>query len=101
MTARLFEPRPPAARIDLDPDAVGRGFAGLVLALAEAVRELMERQAIRRIDAGDLDDEQIERVGSALLAIRQQLILLRESLDERVNETNRSTTEQQHGRDVP
>lgn len=81
MTRPLAGPRP-AIRIELDPDAVGRGFAALVLALAEAVRELLERQAIRRIEAGDLDDAQIERLGSALLAARQQLLRLRASLAE-------------------
>jgi hypothetical protein len=68
-------------RVDLDPDDVGRGFTALVLALAEAVRELLERQAVRRIEAGDLSPEKVERLGSTLLAVRQQLIALREQLE--------------------
>ena len=70
-----------AVRVDIDPDDVGRGFTALVLALAEAVRELLERQAVRRIEAGDLSPEQVERLGSTLLAVRQQLIALREQLE--------------------
>jgi hypothetical protein len=83
MTVPISQPRPPGVRVELDPDAVSRGFTSLVLALAEAVRELLERQAIRRIEAGDLDAAQIERLGSALLAARRQLVQLRETLDER------------------
>jgi hypothetical protein len=75
-------PTRPAFRVDLDPDDVARGFANLVLALAEVVRELLERQAIRRIDAGDLDQAQIERLGNALLAVRRQLAQLHDSFDE-------------------
>lgn len=70
-----------ALRVDLDPDDVGRGFAALVLALAEAIRELLERQAVRRIEAGDLTPDQVERVGSTLLAVRQQISELREQLE--------------------
>ena len=68
-------------RVDLDPDDVGRGFTALVLALAEAVRELLERQAVRRIDAGDLTPEQVERLGRTLLAVRQQLTELSRQLE--------------------
>jgi hypothetical protein len=70
-----------AVRVDLDPDDVGRGFTALVLALAEAVRELLERQAVRRIETGDLTPEQVERLGSTLLAVRRQLAELREHLE--------------------
>jgi CRISPR/Cas system-associated endonuclease Cas1 len=78
-----------ALRVDLDPDDVGRGFTALVLALAEAVRELLERQAVRRIETGDLTPEQVERLGRTLLAVRQQLTALREQLE---IETNRKDT---------
>jgi len=78
-----------ALRVDLDPDDVGRGFTALVLALAEAVRELLERQAVRRIETGDLTPEQVERLGRTLLAVRQQLTALRERLE---IETNRKDT---------
>ena len=78
-----------ALRVDLDPDDVGRGFTALVLALAEAVRELLERQAVRRIETGDLTPELVERLGRTLLAVRQQLTAVREQLE---IETNRKDT---------
>ena len=70
----------PAPRIDLDGEDAARGFAELVLALADLVRELLERQAIRRIDAGDLSDAQIERLGSSLLRIKTELDELRSAV---------------------
>lgn len=70
--------RPP--RIDLDGDDVARGFAELVIALAELVRELLERQAIGRIDAGDLTTTQIERLGTSLLRIKAELDELRSAV---------------------
>jgi hypothetical protein len=66
--------------LDLDSENVARGFAQLVLTLAEIVRELLERQAIRRMDAGDLTEVQIERLGTALLRIRDELEELRQSV---------------------
>lgn len=52
---------------------VQRGLAALVLTLVEVLRELMERQAIRRMDSGTLDDDEIERLGSTFLALRERL----------------------------
>jgi hypothetical protein len=74
---------PPDWRIDLDPDDVGRGLAEIVIAVLELVRELLERQAIRRVDAGDLDAEQTERLGAALRDVRLQLADLRQSMSGR------------------
>ncbi|MEV0522141.1 gas vesicle protein K [Streptomyces sp. NPDC050439] len=61
------------ARVDLDPDAVGRDLASLVLTVVELLRQLMERQAVRRFDAGDLTDEQEERVGTALMLLDERM----------------------------
>jgi hypothetical protein len=69
-----------AARIDLDPAELGRGLAEVVLALLELLREVLERQAVRRLDAGQLTAAQTERVGAALRDARQQLRTLRETL---------------------
>jgi len=61
-------------RIEADPEGVERGLAQLVLTIVELLRELMERQAIRRIDGGGLDDQQIARLDEtfSLLADRMQ-----------------------------
>jgi hypothetical protein len=63
---------------DRDREDVARGLAGLVLTLIELVRQLMERQAIRRVEAGGLSDEQIERLGQALIALEQRMEELKE-----------------------
>jgi CRISPR/Cas system-associated endonuclease Cas1 len=59
--------------LDADREDVARGLAQLVLTLIELLRQLMERQAIRRVDAGDLDDEQVERLGQALMALEERM----------------------------
>src|SRR6185437_8112487 len=48
-------------RINADPEKVEQGLARLVLTLVELLRQLMERQALRRMEQGNLTDEQIER----------------------------------------
>lgn len=55
------------------PEDVQRGLAALVLTLVELLRELMERQAIRRMDSGTLDDDEIERLGRTFLALRERM----------------------------
>lgn len=59
------------ARWNADPDDVQRSVARLVLALVEFLRKLMERQAIRRMEARTLDAEQIENVGLALMRLEE------------------------------
>jgi hypothetical protein len=61
-----------------DREDVARGLAQLVLTLIELLRQLMERQAIRRIEAGGLGDEQIERLGQTLMALEERMEDLRE-----------------------
>ena len=65
-------------RIDAEREDVARGLAQLVLTLIELVRQLMERQAIGRIEAGGLSEEQIERLGQALMALEQRMEELKE-----------------------
>lgn len=60
-------------RIDIDPDAVQQDLARLVLTLMELLRRVVEHQAVRRMDDGDLSDEQIERMGTALWRLEQKL----------------------------
>jgi Gas vesicle protein K len=68
----------PRHRINSDPATVERGLATLVLTLVELLRQLMERQAIRRVDHGDLTDEQVERIGTTLMLLEEKMIELRE-----------------------
>ncbi|MET7427059.1 gas vesicle protein K [Dactylosporangium sp. NPDC005555] len=75
---RVPSVRPLGRRIEVDRDAVEHGFASLVLTIVELLRQLMERQALRRVDVGDLTDDQIERIGETLMALEEQMGELRE-----------------------
>jgi hypothetical protein len=60
-------------RIDIDPDDVERGLAGLVLGLVELLRQVLERHAVRRMEGGTLTDEEVERVGLALMRLERKV----------------------------
>ncbi len=66
-------------RIEIDPEDTAQGLAQLVLTVVELLRELMERQAVARLDAGSLTDEQIERIGRALQGLDQNMDTLVEA----------------------
>lgn len=68
----------PARRFDFDPDDVGRGLGELVIAIVEILRQLLERQAVRRFDAGMLSDDEAEQVGRALMALESAVQRLAE-----------------------
>ncbi|HKE68763.1 MAG TPA: gas vesicle protein K [Nocardioidaceae bacterium] len=65
-------------RVTADPEKVERGLVQLVLTLVELLRQLMERQAIRRLDAGALTEEETERVGETLMLLEKRMTELRE-----------------------
>lgn len=58
-------------RWNANPDDVQRSVAQLVLTLMEFIRRLLERQAIRRMDAGTLTDQETENIGRALMQLEQ------------------------------
>jgi hypothetical protein len=60
-------------RLDADPESVERGLAQLVLTLVELLRQLMERQALRRMEGETLTDEEVERLGLALLRLSERM----------------------------
>ncbi len=60
-------------RIDLDPDTLEQGLAKLVLTVIELLRQLLERQALRRVEAGSLSEQQIERMGETFLKLEQRM----------------------------
>jgi gas vesicle protein GvpK len=60
-------------RIAADSEAIENGLAKLVLSIVELVRQLLERQAIRRMDAGRLSEEEIEQVGLALMKLEEKM----------------------------
>jgi hypothetical protein len=59
--------------IALDRESAERSLVALVLTIVELLRQLMERQAIRRVDQGDLSDAQIEQIGSTLMALEDRM----------------------------
>lgn len=66
------------ARLDIDAEHLGEGLGRLVVALLEIVRQLVERQALRRVDGGDLTDDEVERLGLALMALDERFAELRD-----------------------
>jgi hypothetical protein len=68
---------PSRPRLDLDPDRLKNGLGQLVLTLIKLLHELLERQALRRIDAGSLTEEQIERIGLTLMGQVEEIDRLR------------------------
>ena len=60
-------------RIDANPEDVEAGLAKLVLTLVEFLRRVLEHQAVRRMEGGGLSDEEIERLGLALLRLQERL----------------------------
>lgn len=60
-------------RVNADPEQVEKGLAQLVLTLVELLRQLMERQALRRMDNGTLTEEEIERLGDTFLKLDRRM----------------------------
>ncbi len=61
-------------RIDADDrEPAERGLASLVLTIVELLRELMERQALRRVEEGSVTDEQAERLGCTLMRLDERM----------------------------
>ncbi len=60
-------------RVNADPENLEKGLAQLVLTLIELLRQLMERQALRRIEGGTLSEEEIERLGQTFMKLAQRM----------------------------
>ena len=61
------------SRVDLDPDSVDRGLTKLVLSIVDLIRQLLERQALRRVDSGRLNEAEIERLGETLMRLDERM----------------------------
>jgi len=68
-------------RINADPEHVERGLAQLVLTLVELLRQLMERQALRRMESGTLTDEEVERLGETFMKLEQRMEELKKQFE--------------------
>jgi hypothetical protein len=60
-------------RVNVDARSVEQGLAKLVLTLIELIRRLLEKQAVRRMEGGDLSPEQIEELGLALMKLEEKM----------------------------
>ena len=71
-------------RVNADPESVEKGLAQLVLTIVELLRQVMERQALRRIDAGSLTEDEEERLGRTFMELDLRMAELRDQfgLDE-------------------
>jgi hypothetical protein len=65
--------RQPLERIDCSQETIEQGLAKLVLGLIELLRQLLERQAIRRMEGGSLDEGQVEEMGLALMKLEEKI----------------------------
>ena len=66
-------------RIDADAATIGRDLGRLVLTIVELLRQLMERQAIRRMEGGSLSDEEVERLGTTFMLLERRMQELKKS----------------------
>jgi len=60
--------------VKIDEDNLKQGLLGVVVALVEIIQEVLERQAVRRMEGGRLNDEEIERLGNALSDLKEALL---------------------------
>jgi len=75
-------------RVDADPEKVERGLAQLVLTLIELLRQLMERQALRRMEQGTLTDDEVERLGETFMKLAERMEELKDEFGLRDEDLN-------------
>ncbi len=85
---RPTEKKPGKNRLDLEPDTVERDLIKLVLTVVELLRQLMERQAVRRFETGELDEDQEERIGLTLMLLDDRMAELRDRYGLRPEDLN-------------
>src|SRR6266478_2561676 len=66
-------------RINADPERVEQGLARLVLTVIELLRQVLEHQAVRRMDGGSLTEQEVEQLGLALMKLSQRMDELKET----------------------
>jgi hypothetical protein len=68
-----------STRVTTDPEKLEKGLAHLVLTIIELLRQLMERQALHRIEGGTLTTEEVERLGQTFMALADRMDELKEA----------------------
>ncbi|MBD9727585.1 gas vesicle protein K [Streptomyces caniscabiei] len=77
-----------ARRLRTDPDTVERDLVRLVLTIVELLRQLMERQALHRVDRGGLTEDQEERLGMTLMVLHERMTELCDRYDLTLDDLN-------------
>jgi hypothetical protein len=62
-----------STRVSTDPEQLEKGLAHLVLTIIELLRQLMERQALHRIEGGSLTADEVERLGRTFMALSERM----------------------------
>lgn len=75
-------------RVVLDPENVEKGLAQLVLTVIELLRQLMEKQAVHRMDADDLTEAQIEKMGRTFMKLEEKVVELRDHFGLQADDLN-------------
>ncbi len=75
-------------RIDFKPDDVREGLGKLVLTVIELIRQLLERQAQRRVESGALSEAEVERLGVTFLRLSEQMEVMKRALNLEGEELN-------------
>jgi hypothetical protein len=75
-------------RLETDAESVERDLFKLVLTIVELVRQLMEKQALRRVDEGDLSEEQVDALGTALWHLEDAMEELKSRYDLKAEDLN-------------
>lgn len=68
-------------QLKLTPENAGNGLVQLVLSLINVIRELMEKQALKKIEANELTPEKIEEMGATFLALEEKMNELKEQFN--------------------
>jgi len=80
MTGQLARTLEPRHRLATQPETVERDLARLALTIVELLRQLMERQAVRRVQQGNLTADEEERLGTTLMLLDDRMTHLLERL---------------------
>lgn len=68
-------------RLEAREEDVDSGLAQLVLTLVELIRQVLEKEAVRRMEAGTLTEDEVERLGRTLMRLRDRMEELKETFD--------------------
>lgn len=78
--------------VEVDEDDLGQGVIGLVMALVEVIKEVLDHEAMKRVENGNLTEEEVERLGNALSDLEKSIQDIKER--EGIQETTRDIRKQ-------